>query len=70
MATKVGPADKLRELLADAQAQRQSWIRQLEESKAGEGHPRKVRLRGRIVEIEADIADIRQTIQEAQRNAN
>jgi len=67
---KVGLADKLRELLADAQAQRQSWIRQLEESKAGDNHPRKVRLRRRVEAIEEDIRDIRQSIQEAQRNAN
>ena len=70
MATKVGPGDKLRELLAYAQDQRESWIRQLEESRAGEDHPRKVRLRERIAAIEADIQDLRQTIQEAQRNAN
>lgn len=64
MATKVGPGDKLRELLADAQDQRQSWIRQLEESRAGEGHPRKVRLRERIAAIEADIQDLQVTIRE------
>lgn len=60
-------ADKIREMLADAQDQRQSWIRQLEESKAGDNHPRKVRLRGRIAVIEADIRELRQDIREAQQ---
>lgn len=67
---QVDLADKLRELLADAQDQRQSWIRQLEDSRAGEGHPRQIRLRRRITGIEEDIRDIRQSIQEVQGNAN
>lgn len=60
-------ADKLQQLLADAQDQRQSWIRQLEESKAGADSARKVRLRGRIAMIEGDIRELRQEILEAQQ---
>lgn len=63
-------ADKLQQLLADAQDQRQSWIRQLKESKAGDNHPRKIRLRGRISGIEADIRDLRQGILEAQQGVS
>ena len=65
--TPLSQADKIRELLADAQDQRQSWIRQLEESKARDDSTRKIRLRGRIAVIEADIRGLRQEILEAQQ---